>query len=65
VFSILGAVIITGIIIYGAKVYTVTNHKYSGAFAITIVAGIVILIAGVMVLLDWMGKGAQKNMVVR
>ncbi|XP_045209928.1 uncharacterized protein LOC123561540 [Mercenaria mercenaria] len=48
--------IIIGIIIYGAEASGVLE-EYSGAFAITIIAGIVALVAGVVCLLDWMGKG--------
>ena len=46
--------IIIGIIIYGAES---TTNDYSGAFAITIIAGIIALVAGILGLLDWMGKG--------
>ncbi|XP_053372722.1 uncharacterized protein LOC123561541 [Mercenaria mercenaria] len=48
--------IIIGIIIYGAEASGVFE-EYSGAFAITIISGIVALVAGVVCLLDWMGKG--------
>lgn len=47
--------IIIGIIIYGAEADGYFAD-YSGAFAITIIAGIVCLAAGVLCLLDWMGK---------
>ncbi|KAL4229493.1 hypothetical protein ACF0H5_012533 [Mactra antiquata] len=47
--------IIIGIIIYGAEA-THLLKEYSGAFAITIIAGLVCLAAGVLGLLDWMGK---------
>lgn len=54
--SIAGGFIIIGIIIYGAEAKGFLA-EYSGAFAITIIAGIVCLAAGVVCLLDWMGKG--------
>lgn len=47
--------IIIGIIIYGAESPT---SDFSGAFAITIIAGIIALVAGILGLLDWMGKGS-------
>ncbi|XP_060591209.1 uncharacterized protein LOC132746149 [Ruditapes philippinarum] len=47
--------IIVGIIIYGAEAEGI-YAEFSGAFAITIIAGIISLAAGVLWLLDWMGK---------
>ncbi|XP_045208450.2 uncharacterized protein LOC123560299 [Mercenaria mercenaria] len=47
--------IIIGIIIYGAEASSV-YAEYSGAFAVAIIAGIICLAAGILVLLDWMGK---------
>lgn len=51
-----GGFIIIGIIIYGAEAEGILD-EYSGAFAITIIAGIIALVAGILALLDWMGKG--------
>ena len=51
-----GGVIIVGIIIYGAKNYSVFA-VYSGAFALAIIAGIIMAVAGILGLMDWMNKG--------
>ncbi|KAH3703209.1 uncharacterized protein LOC127859340 isoform X3 [Dreissena polymorpha] len=48
--------IIVGIIIYGAKSYLVFA-EYSGAFALAIIAGIIMAVAGILGLMDWMNKG--------
>lgn len=50
--------IIIGIIIFGAEVPNPYDDHLSGAFAITIIAGIVSLAAGILVLLDWLGIGS-------
>lgn len=54
-YFISGGFIIIGVIIYGAEAEYV-YAEFSGAFGITIIAGIVSLVAGILCLLDWMGK---------
>ncbi|XP_052806415.1 uncharacterized protein LOC128235650 [Mya arenaria] len=48
--------ILLGVIIWGAEAFY-PYDEYSGSFALAIICSIVMLVAGILGLLDWMGKG--------